>query len=742
MDKRHFRRNEDFTVHKGFDVLRRRSLLDRAGSTKVADRERDSGNWAAAAAHYAEFLASAGRNSRTFGYIVQLGNCLKEAGRYDEALAAYDDAVKINGRNADLHLQRGHLYKLMGNSPAAAWAYQQAHNLDPANEHVRHEIEASGAAVVAGVDLPEDLATLHTIWFDVTDFIDYARHNVSLSGIQRVCGNLMLSVEVLKLKGYRVVPVLPEYDTGRFLAVRYGSFVKLVRLFQDDHVRHDDILSAVAAIESERSMVTPAAGDIFVIAGAFWIISRYDKVAELRRHGMKFGLFIHDLIQIRNKDYVMPDAVDRFNIQLSDALELCDFVLTNSGYVRDDVQTYLRESKHLDLPVKDVLLPTELSFARSSKPDMDFNDPKLTFVLEQDYVLVVSTIEVRKNHELLIRVWEELRKELGEKTPYLVFVGKWGWQIDRLHAHLDEQGYEGDWLFIFNGISDVMMEALYKRALFTVYPSFAEGFGLPIGESLAYGKPCIASNTTAMPEVGGDFVRYFDPFDWQSALPVIRRAVVDRDDLRQWQNRIATEFRPKRWSDFCEEFYRSVIECANAADDSHALPLIRLPARQLISGGDYDILTAAVEQRPILTFRAARTRNWHAAESWGVWSSDRRSEIAFHSDFTEGERVYLFLGLERPNAGDGNPIVVADCGDGESHITLTSHPSFYRFTGVVRAGGEIRIQLLARGKFTQPDSGTRPIFIGWSGLAYCRADNDQELAETLSRLIPSASSVQ
>jgi glycosyltransferase involved in cell wall biosynthesis len=277
-------------------------------------------------------------------------------------------------------------------------------------------------------------------------------------------------------------------------------------------------------------------------------------VAELRRNGMKFGLFIHDLIQIRNKDYVMPDAVDRFNIQLSDALELCDFVLTNSAYVRDDVKLYLEQTKHLNIPVKEVLLPTELNIVELQNSAAELSDPKLNFVIENDYVLVVSTIEIRKNHKLLIQVWEELRKEMGDKVPYLVFVGKWGWQIDTLHAYIDNQGYEDDWLFIFNGISDVKMETLYKRAMFTVYPSFAEGFGLPIGESLAYGKPCLASNTTAMPEVGREFVRYFDPFDWQTALDAIRRPIVDRADLQAWQDSIANSFKPKAGATFATNF--------------------------------------------------------------------------------------------------------------------------------------------------------------------------------------------
>jgi len=718
----------------------KRSLLGRIGLARAAGQERDRGNWATAATLYADFLAVAGRNPATFRYIVQLGNCLKEAGRFGEALAAYDDALKINRRNSDLHLQRGHLYKLMGNTPASAWAYQQAYNLDPRNQHARDEIEMSGARAIAGLELPDGEVALHTIWFDVTDFVAYVHDNVSLSGIQRVCGNLMLSVEEMKLKGYRIVPVLPDYDTGRFYSVRYDSFVRLVRLFQEKNVARDEILSCVAAVIATKSPVTPGAGDIFVIAGAFWIIDRYDKVAELRRQGMRFGLFIHDLIQIRNKEYVREDAVDRFNLRLSDALELCDFVLTNSRFVRDDVQTYLRETKHLDLPVKEVLLPTELTFAPARHATMNFDDPKLKYVLTHDYVLFVSTIEVRKNHAMLIRVWERLRAELGEKMPYLVFVGKWGWQIDELRAHIEEQGYEGDWLFIFNGISDVMMEALYQRALFTVYPSFVEGFGLPIGESLAYGKPCIASGTTSMPEVGGDFVRYFDPFDEESALQAIRQPIMDRDDLRQWQDRIATAFRPKRWGDFCSEFYHSVIECADAAPSGAAAYLPLLPSRRRINGGDNDILVAAAEKRPIITSRAARARNWHANESWGTWSSDRRCEIAFRSDLAEGERIDLFLCLHRANSGERDPAVIADCGAGTATITLSQHPTFYRFAGIVQADGVVRVQLLARGRF--PNVDVRGLYVGWNGLAYCRAGSDEDLAATVAQLLPAAQPVE
>nr|WP_256138333.1 glycosyltransferase [Komagataeibacter swingsii] len=364
------------------------------------------------------------------------------------------------------------------------------------------------------------------------------------------------------------------------------------------------------------------------------------------------------------------------------------------------------------------------------------DNEKIKFVVNHDYVLCVSTIEIRKNHQLLISVWENLRAEMGDKAPLLVFVGKWGWQIEELRSYIEQKGYIDDWLFVFNGIPDVEMEYLYKYCMFTVYPSFAEGFGLPIGESLVYGKPCIASNTTSMPEVGGDFVRYIDPFDVEEAYPIIRKPIVDRQDLEQWQTKIWQDFRPKRWVDFCSEFYNEIIKAADSIKSDVTSSFVYLPPEHLIEGGDHDILIHAAENKPIVTFRAARIVNWYSSTNWGCWSSARRAEIAFRTTFAEGEKVFVFLRLYRASYNAANPFVIVDGGAGNQTAPLTEHATFYRFTAQVQKGGVIHIKLLARGYF--PSIKGRNIFIAWSGFAYCRHDDHHALMATLNALLPVA----
>jgi glycosyltransferase involved in cell wall biosynthesis len=129
-------------------------------------------------------------------------------------------------------------------------------------------------------------------------------------------------------------------------------------------------------------------------------------------------------------------------------------------------------------------------------------------------VLFVSTIEIRKNHRLLVRVWRRLIARHGtEAVPALIFAGQIGWMVDDLLADLAESGHLGGKIEHRPGLSDEELDEAYRSCLFTVFPSFCEGWGLPIAESLAHGKFCVASNRTSIPEVGGDLIDYFDPSD-------------------------------------------------------------------------------------------------------------------------------------------------------------------------------------------------------------------------------------
>jgi glycosyltransferase involved in cell wall biosynthesis len=165
-------------------------------------------------------------------------------------------------------------------------------------------------------------------------------------------------------------------------------------------------------------------------------------------------------------------------------------------------------------------------------------------------VLFVSTIEIRKNHRLLVRVWRRLMERHGaDAVPVLIFAGQIGWLVDDLLADLAASRYLDGKIEHRPGLSDAELREAYRGCLFTVFPSLSEGWGLPVAESLAHGKFCVASNRAAIPEVGGDLIDYFDPTDDDDATAKIERALFEPGYLAVREARLRAEYRPRTWAD-------------------------------------------------------------------------------------------------------------------------------------------------------------------------------------------------
>ena len=149
--------------------------------------------------------------------------------------------------------------------------------------------------------------------------------------------------------------------------------------------------------------------------------------------------------------------------------------------------------------------------------------------LPRPYVLNVGTLEPRKNLDGLLRAFAQAKKSGVPHT--LVIAGARGWGDSRLAPLLRELGIAGS--VIFTGfVEDEDLPYLYAGADFFVYPSFYEGFGIPVLEAMACGTPVIASNTSSIPEVAGDAALLVDPHsDAELSASILRLAGDER--LRQ-----------------------------------------------------------------------------------------------------------------------------------------------------------------------------------------------------------------
>jgi hypothetical protein len=189
-------------------------------------------------------------------------------------------------------------------------------------------------------------------------------------------------------------------------------------------------------------------------------------------------------------------------------------------------------------------------------------------LLARPFVLYVSTIEIRKNHTLLFRIWKELiRRHGSDKVPKLIFVGRPGWRVSDLMDQLESTRFLDGHIQIVHGLSDADLAALYKAALYTAFPSFEEGWGLPVGESLIFGTPVVASNTSSVPEVAGDFVAYEDPHNLWASYALYERMIFDPGFRDDFASRIRG-FRPRQWTDVAADLLALLDEFAPAGAEA------------------------------------------------------------------------------------------------------------------------------------------------------------------------------
>lgn len=329
-----------------------------------------------------------------------------------------------------------------------------------------------------------------------------------------------------------------------------------------------------------------------------------------------------------------------------------------------------------------------------------------------------------------------MARELNGEVPGLVFVGKWGRDVAALRNHLMESDSPGDWLQIFNGISDTELEYLYRHCLFTVFASFAEGWGLPVGESLAYGKPCVASNTTSIPEVGGPLVRYINPYDLQAGYEVIKKLITDRGDLAEWTEQVRSQFRPKKWDSFCSEFFDAVVGfCRDDRAESFPNNCV-LPSGEILFAGDDEVARLDRMGSKLVTFRMARAEGWHPVDTWGVWASQRRARLRFRTDLRKNDEVKLYVGLKVPAGSHGFRCTIrAGAGEAVLH-DLTARLNFYQAAGRILAQGVLEVDLTFSGTFGDvgKSSDGRSLYGGIAALGFCKADDALARIDLLERV--------
>ncbi|MDR3472437.1 MAG: glycosyltransferase family 1 protein [Devosia sp.] len=522
---------------------------------------------------------------------------------------------------------------------------------------------------------PETHAAAHVgtrLLFDISDLIYYIGHHPNLTGIQRVQSSIVLSmIEGQVIPETSVIFLSFNAKTRRWNAIPTGFLISLLR---DFFLPESQRLVAFPMAEARYGALPDAqpfdgAGvlddgnpSVLCLLGAAWVQQDYlHRVLDLkRRFGTRFAMTVHDLIPIYARETCDQGTVRVFEEFMRRALRHVDHILAVSENTAKDVRRYLA-TQHLPVPAITVT-GNGSSFAEFLPPDTQPDETTLRD-LPKRFVLFVATIEGRKNHQLIFDIWQRMVAE-GDDPPHLICVGRLGWRAAASVSLLVETNYLDGRVHLLREISDTDLSVLYSRCLFTVFPTLYEGWGLPVGESLAMGKICVSSNRASVPEVAGDCGVYIDIENIEQSLSVIRGLIRDEAAREKLEAKIRRDYVPLTWRSIAEKVVAACQASANI-EWQEPYPYTALPYSTEISFGRMDPDTEAIGELLLAHIVDARLGHfkydalgqqslslgeeirshgaWAEPERWGTWVCHSGGDLLFDLAAETSQFYYVFL---------------------------------------------------------------------------------------------------
>ena len=255
-------------------------------------------------------------------------------------------------------------------------------------------------------------------------------------------------------------------------------------------------------------------------------------------HDPSFVCLIHDLIPIDFPEYARPGQDRRHRRRIDTATAFADAVIVPSAATGDAFRSYVEPGGR---SLRVVTAPFGIAV-----PPVATAGPELP---AGAYFICLGTIEARKNHLLLLNLWRDLVVEHRNRTPKLLLIGRRGWEIENTIDMLDRCAALKGTVVERQALSDGEIGRLLRNARALLLPSFAEGFGFPLGEALALGTPVLASDLPALRELGGAAPEYFGPLDGAAWRAAILDYAADPSPRREAQLERLVGWRRPLWED-------------------------------------------------------------------------------------------------------------------------------------------------------------------------------------------------
>lgn len=567
---------------------------------RKADRERDQQNWLTACDLYKKYLEKVGYTEKSFNYIVQLGNCLKEYGDLSQALKIYNVALSIEKNNSDLFLQKGHLEKLMGNLEKAYIYYKKSFELDKENKSAEFELNSElmsifrisgknnkesnyicnlGSSLIPGhkkkiLYISDSLGTpihprgifnyshsivtmLKSLGAEVTllversdgyglptfcnndDFMKPALQSSNISEIYRYYNTNIFNfkwdlddrIKERYKKNRNFQKIYNKKDIIDFKPEK-GKHLELFDAFLwGDHVYSDSMCYAVNNLDPVN--ISGSGYDLVVVD-----TPHYVNVTDISNKNIY--CVVHDLIPFRDPTmswdwrtlfmqkmratvkmeanmifvsmYTEKLFAENINYEKINSKNIIYPSITNEKISSSEDKidsnfSYFVELKSFRDNIRLDFIEKRLSakgISRTSHPDEFLKIDKMYGCWNDNlpYFCTIVSDEPRKNIDLIVKV----SKYFQGKANFIV-IG----QVDgNRYMNHQEEMYPN--LHFSGFINDNDKINIIKRARGVIFPSFAEGFGIPVIEGALYNVPVLCSEIEVFREITNGEAIYFNPY--------------------------------------------------------------------------------------------------------------------------------------------------------------------------------------------------------------------------------------
>lgn len=290
--------------------------------------------------------------------------------------------------------------------------------------------------------------------------------------------------------------------------------------------------------------------DVFFDMDSVWMnpLKRSYLLPRLRQNGCRIAAHIYDIIPITDSQYCHEFTTLSFMEYIGAQIQNADLIITNAQATLNAINKLIEGTEITSIHGAVVKLGSDI---RKENNNQSIREKIKEIPQKGKYILMVGTIEPRKNHQYVLKAFDEI---LFEKGINLVFAGRIGWNVEDLVEYINGHKELNKRLFLLNDLTDSEISFLYENTMLVAFPSYNEGFGLPIIESFNKGAVVLAADIPVLKEVGEDFCRYFSLEDINSFVNLVEDYLKRPDEYAKDKEKIKN-YKNYSWDESAERMY-------------------------------------------------------------------------------------------------------------------------------------------------------------------------------------------